>query len=268
MSDRQQAFRDRVAWVTGASSGIGAALAERLAAAGARLILSSNDEVGLNRIADSLPSKEHLAVLPLDLAKAETLMVCAEKALACFGRLDLLFNNAGVSQRELAEHTRIDIDRRIMEINYFGPLALTKAVLPHFLARRAGHFVVVSSMAGKIGAPLRSAYAASKHALHGFFDSLRAEVAARGVRVTLVCPGFVHTNISVNALCGDGRPHGTMDPRTARGMSPLQCANRILHVVAHGKNEAYIGHSEIAMIYLDRWLPQMYARLVSRLETT
>jgi dehydrogenase/reductase SDR family member 7B len=264
----ENVFRDRIAWITGASSGIGAALAERLAEAGGRLILSAEDEVGLHRVAERLSARARVMVLPLDLAKVDSLAACAEKALACFGGLDLLFHNAGVSQRELAENTKLDIDRRIMEINYFGPLALTKAVLPYFLSRRAGHFVVVSSMAGKIGSPWRSAYAASKHALHGFFDSLRAEVAARGVRVTLVCPGFVHTNISVNALCGDGRVHGIMDPKNANAMSPLCCADRILRAVARRKNEAYVGRSEIAMIYLDRWFPNLYKYLASRIRVT
>lgn len=261
-------FRDRVAWVTGASSGIGEALAERLAASGARLVLSCNDEANMQRVASRLCAADRIALLPLDLAKPETLTTAPEKALACFGQIDYLFNNAGVSQRELAENTKIEIDRLLMEINYFGPLALTKGILPHFLARRSGHFVVVSSMAGKIGSPLRSAYAAAKHALYGFFESLRAEVASRGVHVTMVCPGFVHTNISLHALRGDGQLYGIMDPRAAHGVDAMKCADRILHAVARNKNEVYVGGTELAMIYLYRLLPDLFARVLPRVAVT
>ena len=240
----EKTFRDRVAWVTGASSGIGEALVERLAAAGAGLILSSNDESGMQRVASRLSGSDRVALLPLDLAKPETLLTATDKALACFGRIDFLFNNAGVTQREFAENTKIEIDRLLMEINYFGPLALSKGLLPHFLARRSGHFVVVSSMAGKIGSPQRSAYSAAKHALYGFFESLRAEVASRGVLVTMVCPGFVHTNISMHALRGDGQLYGIMDPRCAHGMDVVKCADRILRAVIHNKNEVYVGGTE------------------------
>lgn len=261
-------FRERTAWVTGASSGIGEALAERLAGAGARLILSSNDEAGLQRVAERLSAPDRIALLPLDFVKPDSLVPAIGKALACFGQIDYLFNNAGVTQRELAENTKIEIDRLLMEINYFGPLTLTKGVLPHFLARRTGHFVVVSSMAGKIGSPQRSAYAAAKHALYGFFESLRAEVASRGIHVTMVCPGFVHTNISLHALRGDGRTYGVIDPKYLDAMDPFVCADRILDAVARDKNEVYVGGTELAMIYLYRWLPDLFARILTRVAVT
>jgi short-subunit dehydrogenase len=258
-------FDNRVIWLTGASSGIGEALARRLHEAGARLILSSRNEAALQRVAVELGGGERISVLPLDLERPETLAARAEKALAVYGGLDMLINNAGIGQRDLAEHTILDVDRRIMEIDYFGPVALSKFVLPHFLQRRRGHFVVISSMAGKIGAPMRSAYAAAKHALYGFFESLRAEVANRGVLVTMVCPGFIHTNFSLHALCGDGRNYGVMDSASAHGMPPLRCADRILRAVAEGRSEVYVGGKELSMIYLYRWLPDLHAWLMPHL---
>ncbi len=264
----REKFQDRIIWLTGASSGIGEAIAEALSAFGARLILSSTDARSLRRVADRLAAPDRVALVPLDLADGGGLPDCAKRALAKFGTLDMLIHCAGVSQRGLAEETCLDVDRRLMEINYFGTVALTKAVLPHFLSRGSGHIVVVSSLAGKMGLPLRSGYAASKHALHGFFDTLRAEVGTRGISVTVVCPGFVRTNMSVNALTADGSPHGAMDPRTARGMDPRQCAERILQAVARRKNESYVCGKEILMLYLSRCLPGAYGRLVSRIPTT
>jgi short-subunit dehydrogenase len=144
----------------------------------------------------------------------------------------------------------MDIDRRIMELNYFAVIALTKAVAPSMTARNQGHIVSVSSAVGQFGTPWRSAYAASKHALHGFMDSLRAEIADDGVAVTLLCPGFVRTNISRLALTSDGAVHGTQDDGQARGMDAFDCAERMVHAIKRRRSEVYIGGPEIAVIYV------------------
>jgi short-subunit dehydrogenase len=256
-------FRHQVIWITGASSGIGEALARAFAREGARLVLSARNEAELRRVAAACAPAEVL-VVPLDLADAAGLPAKAEQVLAHYGRLDVLVNNGGVSQRSLALETSLDVDRRLMEVNYFGTVALTKAVLPQLLRQRAGRVVTISSLVGKFGTPYRSAYAASKHALHGFFDSLRVELHGFGVGITLICPGFIRTGVSVNALTGDGSPLGSMDEATAKGLAPDEFARRALAVIHRGEQEAYIGGKETLGVYLKRFVPGIFARVLTR----
>jgi dehydrogenase/reductase SDR family member 7B len=264
------AFQGKVVWITGASSGIGAALARAFARRGARLILSARRADALAEVEATLRAEgaAGTALLPLDLADGESLGGKVPDALARFGRIDLLVNNGGISQRSLAKDTGIEVDRRLMEVNYFGTVALTKAVLPHMLERREGRIVVVTSVTGLFGTPLRSGYAASKHALHGFFDSLRAELAGTGVEVTLVCPGFVRTAISNNALTADGTAQGTLDRAQAEGMDPDDCAARILAGIESGRREVLVGGREVWGVHLSRWFPGLFARLIARARVT
>jgi dehydrogenase/reductase SDR family protein 7B len=254
--------RSRI-WITGASSGIGEALAYDLARRGARLVLSARKAESLEAVRARCEHPDAHQVVPLDLADPASLAAAATSVLGA-GAVDVLVHNGGISQRGLAKDTGIDVDRRIMETNYFGTVALTKAVLPSFLARSAGHFVVVTSVVGRVGTPYRSSYAASKHALHGFFDSLRAEVASSGIKISLVCPGFVATNISRNALTGDGSAQGTMDEATARGITPAKCAAGIARVIATNRSEALIGGREIAAVYAKRFAPRILERILER----
>jgi short-subunit dehydrogenase len=250
-------------WITGASSGIGEALAYELARRGARLVLSARNASTLEPVRARCERPDVHEVVPLDLADQTSVMAAAAKVLAT-GAVDVMVHNGGISQRGLVKDTSLDVDRRIMETNYFGTVGLTKAVLPSFLDRSAGHFVVVSSLVGKIGSPLRSTYAASKHALHGFFDSLRAEVASSGVRVSIVCPGFVATNVSKNALRGDGSAHGVMDEATARGISPERCARAIARIIEKNRSEALVGGKEIAAVYAKRLVPKLFEKMLER----
>ncbi len=255
-------FEEKIAWITGASSGIGEALAEALAERGARLVLSARREDRLRQVQAACAHPERHLVLPLDLADAGSLEAAARQALAHAGHLDVLINNGGVSQRGQAAETDLAVDRRIMEVNYFGTVALTKAVLPSMLARGGGHVVVVSSLVGLFGTPQRSAYAASKHALHGFFDALRAEVHDAGVRVTVVCPGFIRTDVSINALTADGTPHGRMDKNQQQGLAPEVCAEKILRAVERQKDEVYIAGKEKLAVYLKRFVPGLFNRFI------
>jgi dehydrogenase/reductase SDR family member 7B len=257
-------FSDKVAWVTGASSGIGEALAPLLAARGAALVISARREDQLCRVQAACANAERHLVLPLDMSEGAAFGPALQLVLARFGRVDLLVHRAGISQRAYAAETQIDVDRRIMEVNYFGPVALTKQVLPSMLARRAGQIVVVSSLLGKFGAPNRSAYCASKHALVGFFDSLRAEVAGDGITVTMICPGFVRTNASLNALRGDGTPHGQMDALIQGGMASDECARQIVRAIEHRRREVYIGRKEKLGVFLNRLAPGLFARMIRR----
>ncbi len=258
-------FSAQVVWLTGASSGIGAAAARAFAAEGARLVLSSRDAAALERVRQTCARPDAHLVLPLDLRRSDTFPALAAGVLARHGRIDVLVNNGGVSQRALALDTSAEVERAIMEVDYFGTVALTKAVLPAMRARRAGRVAVVSSVMGYVGTPGRSSYAAAKHALHGYFDSLRAEVWRDGVTVTLVCPGYVRTAISANALGPHGEQHGRLDAATARGITPERCAAALLTGVARGRREVCVGGWEVAGIYLQRFSPGLFARIVRRM---
>lgn len=255
-------------WITGASSGIGEALAYELADRGAHLVLSARSEEKLEAVRAACIDPQHHIVLPLDLADTGALLEKAAEAERRAGRIDVLVNNGGISQRSLVVETALEVDRRLMEVNYFGTVALTKAVLPSMLERGTGRFVVVSSLVGHISTPMRSAYAASKHALHGFFEALRAEVYDQGVRVTMVCPGFVRTQISVSALTGDGTPQGTMDRAQENGLAPEACAAAIAEALAAGKDEVFIGGFERYGVYVNRLSPALFRAAVRNMSVT
>jgi NADP-dependent 3-hydroxy acid dehydrogenase YdfG len=199
-------FENQVVWITGASSGIGEALAVKLAAAGAKLVLSARRQNELKRVAAVCEAvgadRAGLLVLPLDVTDWAAMPAAAERVLETFDRIDMLLNNAGISQRSLCVDTDMSVYRNLFEVDVLGQIALTKAVLPLMLERRSGHIAITSSVAGKIGVPYRTGYCAAKHAVMGFYDALRAEVAGHGVKVTTITPGYIRTNISVHALTG------------------------------------------------------------------
>ena len=238
-------FRDSVVWITGASSGIGEALAHAFFREGAVVILSARREDELARVAAALSggdldSEDRIALAPVDVTDEAAVAQAASDVLARFGHVDILVNNAGLTQRARLVDSSLDVYRRIMDVNYFGPLALTKAVLPSMIARGSGRIVAISSVAGKYGSAMRSAYCGAKHAVQGLFDALREELWGTGVGVTIALPGAVRTNVSVNALTGDGTPYARMDPFLENGLTPEECAARILDAVHKGRNEVLI----------------------------
>ncbi len=257
---------NKVIWITGASSGIGEALAKQLAVNHNKLILSARRTEELERVKNELPvaGRQEAAILPLDLADAGSLSDKARQALQLFGRIDILIHSGGISQRSLTIDTDMAVYRRLMEVNFFGTIALTKAVLPDMIAKNYGHIVVISSVVGKIGSPYRSGYAASKHALHGFFDSLRAELYGKNMYVTLVTPGFVRTAISQKALTADGREYKKMDEGQAKGMPAEECAAQIVKAIEHKKYEIAPGGKEILAIYLKRFFPGIFAKVLPK----
>lgn len=262
-------FQDKVIWITGASSGIGEALSYALHDRGARLIISSRREEALASVKNNCSGNpEDIHILPLDLTDTGTLDDKARQALDHYGHIDYLFNNGGISQRSLAVDTNLEVVRQVMEVNFFGSVALTKAVLPAMIEREGGHIVVTSSVMGKFGTRLRSSYAASKHALHGYFDCLRQEVHEHDITVTLVCPGFIRTDITKNALEGEGSKHDKMGRGQQKGMLPGEFAEKLLPKIAKQKNEIYIGGREIAGVYLKRWAPGLLNKLLLKSEVT
>lgn len=256
-------FQGKVVWITGASSGIGEALAKRFATTGSRLILSARREDELKRVADLCHGAASISILPLDLSKPESMAGVVQRALALEGVVDVMVHNGAVSQRAFAADSNYQIDDVIMRTNYLGPVALTKALLPSMKSRRQGHFIVVTSVLGKIGLPGRSGYCGSKHALHGFFDTLRAELWTDNIQVTLALPGWVRTNISMNALTGNGTPQRKMDSGTASGVTPEFCAEKIVMGAEAGRPEVNIVKmQERAALYLNRFAPSLFRRFI------
>ncbi|PQJ36028.1 short-chain dehydrogenase [Salinibacter sp. 10B] len=259
-------LRNRLVWITGASSGIGEALAYECSQRGAQLVLSSRREETLHEVRTQCPRPEEHRVQTLDLADPASLQQAAETVQHDVGPVDVLINNGGISQRSTAAEAEMDVVRRIMEVNFFGTVQLTKAVLPTMQKREAGQIAVVSSIVGKFGTPKRSSYAASKHALHGWFDSLRAEVHDEGIGVTMICPGFVKTNVATNALSADGTPQG--EAGRDKGMPAPKCAETIADAIERGKDEVYIGGWEITGVYAKRFVPSLFRRMIRRYDGT
>lgn len=258
-------FKDKVIWITGASSGIGEALALAFASEGARLVLSARREEELKRVgaASGLPELD-LMLLPFDLKNTSNASGLAAQVINKFGRIDVLVNNGGVSQRSEASETSEILMREMMEINYFSAVNLTQAVLPYMKRQKTGQIVVISSIVGKFGFYLRSTYAAAKHALHGYFDSLRLETETSGIKTMIVCPGKVKTAVSINAVTSQGTRHNTMDESHVSAMSAEACAKIILKGIRAEKEEIYVGGRELLLIKIRRFFPSLFSKLVRK----
>ena len=257
-------FENKVIWITGASSGIGKALAMALSKYNCKLILSSRREAELQKVKEECENPNNVDVLTLDLADYHNLKPIAEKAIALFGHVDILINNGGISQRSPILETTIEVDKKLMEVDYLGTIALTKALLPHFIENKSGHFVTVSSLMGKFSSPFRSAYCGAKHALHGFFDALRLEHDKDNIRVTMICPGFVNTDVARNALTGDGTKQGYQDQMTEQGLDVNVFVRKMIKAIQKEKFEAYIGKFEKFGVYVKRLSPRLIHKLVMR----
>lgn len=255
-------MKNTVVWITGASSGIGEALAYNYSAKGAKLIISARNRDELFRVKMACKNPALVHVLSFDLENTEMLPQKAADAIRIFGRIDLLINSGGISQRSLAIDTTLATEERLMRINFWGTVALSKAVLPTMIAQGGGHIICISSLVGKFGTRLRSAYSASKHALHGYFDSLRSEVYDKNVHITIACPGYIKTNVTINALTADGTPQGTMDEAQANGMSPEACAAEIVKAIEQKKEEVYIGGKEVKGVLFKRLLPARFSKYI------
>jgi dehydrogenase/reductase SDR family protein 7B len=256
-------FKDKTVWITGASSGIGEALTYELAKRGARLIISSRRIEELKRVQQQADSAD-IYILPLDLEMPDTFSSKLQEALGAFGQIDIMIHNGGISQRSLAIDTLPEVQRKVMEVDYFSYIELTRLLLPHWQQRKQGHVVVVTSVMGKIGTPLRSAYAAAKHALHGFFDCLRTEVWKDNIKVTLIMPGYVRTQVSLNAVTATGEKLNKLGKNIGHGYPPGETAIQILKAIQKGKYEKYVGRpysQEWMALHVMRFFPALAMRI-------
>jgi dehydrogenase/reductase SDR family protein 7B len=261
-------MNNKVVWITGASSGIGEALVYQYSQMGAKLILSARNRDELYRVKNNCKSPVNVHVLQLDLEKTDMLADKALEALRIYGHIDLLINSGGISQRAFALETTHQTEERLMNVNFWGTVALSKGVLPAMIAKGEGKIVCISSLVGKFGTPLRSAYAASKHALHGYFDSLRAEVSDKNIKITMVCPGFIKTKVTINALTASGTPQGTMDEAQENGMPADECARQIVQAIKNNKEEVYIGGKEVKGVLFKRLFPLRFSKYIRTAKVT
>jgi short-subunit dehydrogenase len=263
-------YEGKITWITGASSGIGEALAKTFAAAGAKLVLSARREAELERVREACievnPAEQSHLVLPLDVTEEKRLPAVVSAVSQQFGRIDVLVNNAGIGQRSLCIDTEMEVYRRLFDVDVLGQIALTRAVLPTMLEQRSGQIAVTASVAGKVGVPYRSGYCAAKHAMMGFFDALRGEVAQHGITVHTIVPGYIRTNISKHALLGDGAEMGYMDKAIANGMDADRCAAVILKGLGKGKPEIPVGKGmEMHALWIKRFFPGLLFRYAERM---
>jgi dehydrogenase/reductase SDR family protein 7B len=261
-------MNNKVIWITGASSGIGEALVYAYNKAGAKLIISSRNRDELYRVKAACKNPVGIHVLLLDLEKTASLQEKAEEAIRIFGHIDILINSGGMSQRSLAMETGLDTEQKLMDVNFWGTVVLSKAVIAKMITTGGGNVVCISSLVGKFGTQLRSAYSASKHALHGYFDSLRSEVYDKKISITLVCPGFIKTKVSINALIADGTPQGTMDSAQDNGMSAEDCAAQIIDAIRKNKEEVYIGGKEVKGVWFKRFFPLRFSKYIRTAKVT
>lgn len=267
-----QRFQNKIVWITGASSGIGEAAAYRFAQEGASLILTARNAERLEQVAERCNAfragKAKASVLTYDFNRLDGLDALADRAWNLFGRIDILFNNAGISQRSSTLETEIEVIRKVMDIDFYAPVLLTKSILPYMIAQGGGQIAVTTSIAGRFGFPMRCAYSSSKHALYGFFETVGAEYFKDNILVTMVCPGRVKTEISLHALEGDGREHGKMDAGQASGISAERAAKRIIKAIYRKRPEVLVGGKELAMVYIKRFFPTLATRLARLIRPT
>lgn len=266
---RNEIFTGKVAWITGASSGIGEALVYEFVREGAVVIASSNDLSGLERVKAACGERAgNIICSPFDLSDTSGIGNVVEQHIKVFGKIDYLLNIGGISQRARIDETPMWLDRKIFEINYFGTIALTKAVLPYMISQRSGHILATSSISGRFGFPLRSAYSASKQALHGFFETLFLENKKFNIKSSVIIPGRVRTQISFHALDSEGQEHGKMDEGLAKGISPEKAAKTIIKGILKNKREILVGKGELSLLYIRRFCPPLFFRIADKIKST
>ncbi|HEY9160108.1 MAG TPA: SDR family NAD(P)-dependent oxidoreductase [Desulfomonilia bacterium] len=266
VEEKNVMLNKKVVWITGASSGIGEALAREYNARGAYVVLSARREAVLNKVKSELKYPENAMVLPLDITQFDTVDEKVAKVMARCGGIDVLINNAGIDYKDWVRNTPLSIYQKVMEVNFFGNIAITLKVLPLMEKKGTGHIVCVSSVNGVLSDKCSSAYSAAKHGLHGFYDALRAE-SPKGITVSMITPGFIRTNITVNSLNGKGHIFGEHSEACLKGMPPDKMAKHVVKRLEKKSPLIYVGgFPERLAILIHRWCPACFYKLARRLE--
>lgn len=259
-------LQNKIIWITGASSGIGEALAYASVNEGAKIVISARREQELKRVAANCKTDaSNVFVVPLDLENTSGISETVEQVIKKFGRIDVLINNSGMGHRTRAVNTSTAIDRKVMEVNFFGTINLTKAVAKKMQEQKSGKLVVISSIMGKYGLPLYSTYSASKFALYGYFESLRQELYTDNVKVLIVSPGFINTDVSTKLLMENGKEYGVKSESQDKGMSPADCARGIIKAIKGNRDHKYVGGYEIFSVYVKQYFPKIFYRLMRKM---
>lgn len=259
-------YDQKVIWITGASEGLGRELALALSKYNVKLILSARQDVKLRETKKLANLPDHRClIIPLDLTqlKEEQMAMIQDRILLKFGSLDMIIHNASLSQRSLAHQTLDPVERKIMETNFFGPVKLTKSVLPNLLKSESPQIVVISSLCGKFGVPLRSTYCAAKHALHGFFEAMNLELSGK-VGISLFVLGGVKTQSAKHALSADGSFNDRLDVWHNRNMPADACAEEILKKIPKRQGEFVVGRMEKLGLVLRKHFPNIHQRVLMK----
>ena len=257
---------NKVIWITGASSGIGEATVYALAKENCKLVISARRIEELNRVRSNTSlSDENILVLPIDLEQHQNAKNWTKKVTDKFNRIDILINNGGISQEGFALNTSTEVEQKIMNINYFGNVALSKAVAPIMQQQQGGKIAIITSIAGKFGQAGMSSYAASKHALYGFYDSFRLELKKDNVSILLVSPGFINTNVTLNAITGDGNTFNKNSPAQENGMKADVFAEKFIRTLKSNSNHKYIGNKELLAIPFKTFFPNIFYNLIYKM---
>lgn len=251
----------KIVWITGASSGIGAALAQTYLRRGDRVILSARREGELKKVAKaSGVAQENYAILPLDLTETSHAEEIVRKAQSFFGHIDVLINNGGIGHLGSVLEMSLEVERKVMETNLWGHVALTKAMLPHMLERNSGTIVILSSILGYFGSPRLAAYSASKHAVLGYYDSLRLELAGTAINILTVAPGFINTEVTKRSLTADGKEYGKNSPAQEKGMDAIRFATKLIRAIDRRKTHVVIGGYETYSVPFWKISPTLFYR--------
>lgn len=258
-------FKNKVVWITGASSGIGKELAIELKNKGAKLILSARRREKLYQLKQTLKTDAiNTHIIPLDLTNKENLTLKCEEAWRIYGYIDILIHCGGISQRSLGLETDLEVEEKIFDTNYWGTVILSKNIIPKMIENSGGNVAVISSLMGKFGTQYRTSYSASKHALHGYFDSLRCEVYDKGINISIICPGFINTDITKNSLTAHGEKYEKVDDFQLKGISAKECALRILNAIDKNKEEIIIAGKEKWGVILKRLFPLYFSKMIRK----
>ena len=263
-------FNNKTIWITGASSGIGKEMAIQLSKNKCTLILSSRNNDTLQAVKNNCHSAAQIQLITLDLADHDGLDKTFGDNRNLLKNVDILINNGGISQRSFAKDTSFKVYKKLMDVNYLGAVKLTSLILPYLLQKKSGHFVAISSSAGKFGVPVRTGYSASKFALHGYYEGLRAELHKTNIHTTIICPGYIKTDISKNALTSDGSPQGTMDDAQANGMPVEKMVEKVLQAITNKKEELLVGglkETHLA-VWMSRMFPSLFRKIIAKSRVT